>query len=159
MLIISIACVDADNGIGKNQCIPWKNKDDMQLFKTLTINNVVIMGHNTYKSMGSKPLHDRINIVVSSSTQSDCSAIDNNRSTVLKFVTSVHDALEYAKLFNNKIIFVIGGQSIYEQIDADITILTRLDRSYDCDKFFPIDKKNTRIDLTYKSLNLEVLFA
>ena len=62
-----IVAVDKNtHGIGKNGRIPWNNKDDMKWFKNVTTgdgNNSVIMGRNTYESIG-KPLPNRINIVI-----------------------------------------------------------------------------------------------
>ena len=59
-----IACVDSDFGLGKNNSIPWNIKDDMDYFKNMTTNNIVIMGRLTYESIG-KALPNRINIVIS----------------------------------------------------------------------------------------------
>ena len=55
-----------NGGIGKNNMLPWNLKPDLNRFKTLTIgekNNAIIMGKNTWKSIGSKPLKHRKNIV------------------------------------------------------------------------------------------------
>ena len=50
-----IVAIDEENGIGKNNTIPWNNPTDMKNFRLLTIgngNNAVIMGKNTYLSFG-----------------------------------------------------------------------------------------------------------
>src|SRR5579885_2827290 len=69
-----IMAVDQNNGIGKNNSLPWNIKKDMKYYKekTLTTNdsnmkNVVIMGRKTYESIPAKfrPLTGRINIVIS----------------------------------------------------------------------------------------------
>jgi dihydrofolate reductase len=36
-----------NKAIGKNGDLVWKNKLDMQRFKNLTINSIVVMGKNT----------------------------------------------------------------------------------------------------------------
>jgi dihydrofolate reductase len=85
------------------------------------------MGGNTWRSIGSKPLPNRINLVISN--------------TIPNSYKSVEDALEEAKKYN-KPIFIIGGASIYEQTFkyAKTVYLTRINSDYNCDTFFP--KKN-----------------
>lgn len=60
-----IVCTDNNNGIGKDNDIPWKLNKDMTYFTNITIGNItdlkyniVIMGNNTYNSITSnfKPL-------------------------------------------------------------------------------------------------------
>ena len=60
-----IVCFDSNYGIGKNNTIPWKLSSDLKRFKELTLNNIVIMGKNTWTSLPKKPLQNRINIVIS----------------------------------------------------------------------------------------------
>ena len=52
--------------IGKDNSIPWHISDDLKRFKKLTTGNVIIMGRKTFESLGSKPLPNRTNIVISS---------------------------------------------------------------------------------------------
>ena len=42
-----ITAVDENNGIGKNNSIPWKLPKDLHHFKMVTMNSYIIMGHNT----------------------------------------------------------------------------------------------------------------
>ena len=67
-----VAC-DKNLGIGKNNDLPWKLKQEMNFFKETTLSlkiykkkNVVIMGRNTWESIPTKykPLRDRINIII-----------------------------------------------------------------------------------------------
>jgi dihydrofolate reductase len=69
MIISIIAAVTENNVIGANGNLPFKQKDDLLRFKFLTTNNVVIMGRKTFESMGSKPLPNRTNIVISHNAQ------------------------------------------------------------------------------------------
>ena len=77
MFDIILAC-DINNGIGKNNKLPWKIKEDMEYFKTKTTyseypdyKNVVIMGYNTWISIPNKfrPLKGRINIIITKNHQ------------------------------------------------------------------------------------------
>ena len=63
-MVSIIACIDSNYGIGKNNDIPWKLKPDLKYFKQMTLNAVIIMGTNTWRSIGSKPLSNRINLVI-----------------------------------------------------------------------------------------------
>ena len=65
MIISSLVAMNADNVIGVNNDLPWKLKDDLQHFKNYSMNKAIIMGRNTYDSIG-RPLPNRFNIVVSS---------------------------------------------------------------------------------------------
>jgi dihydrofolate reductase len=59
-------------GIGKNNALPWKIPSDLKMFKKITTSgpskNAIIMGRKTFESIGSKPLPNRLNIVVSQGT-------------------------------------------------------------------------------------------
>ena len=59
-----IVAIDKKRGIGLNNSIPWYFKEDLQFFKKITLNSIVIMGRNTWESL-KKPLPQRYNIVLS----------------------------------------------------------------------------------------------
>ncbi len=54
---------DPDGYIGKNGTMPWHLPADLKHFKAVTLNHPVIMGANTFKSIG-RPLPKRENIVL-----------------------------------------------------------------------------------------------
>jgi len=62
----AIYAIDLNNGLSKNDTIPWTCKKDMSFFMNKTKNNVVIMGKNTYFSLPieHRPLRNRLNIVL-----------------------------------------------------------------------------------------------
>ena len=65
-----IVAVDKNNGIGKNNKIPWYFSEDLKYFAKMTKgggNNAIIMGRKTYESIGNYPLPKRTNIIISSS--------------------------------------------------------------------------------------------
>ena len=134
--IAHIVCFDKGLNIGvvdkdTNQYyMPWGHtlKGDLKRFKELTQNNIVIMGTNTYKSIG-KPLPNRINIIVSASTYK---YTDSNTYFVrftLEEALDLADALAHQHQCN---IFIIGGSSIYRQTEhiIDRAYITLLDTSY-----------------------------
>lgn len=114
-----IVCIDRLGLIGADNKLLWSIPEELQFFKETTKYNVLIMGHNTFKSIGSKPLKHRINIVVTSSTEYE----DTDE---LYFCNSIKEALELSQEickeleavpdqtdFKDLKVFIIGGSSIY----------------------------------------------
>lgn len=100
---------DLMEGIGVNNQIPWQCKEDMRWFREKTTGHIVVMGRKTFESMGSKPLKNRVNIVISSTM-----AQPEDGSYIV--VSTPGAALaEYAKLYGEKprTLFIIGGSKIY----------------------------------------------
>lgn len=108
--ISHIVCMDRKGVIGYNNSMPWHIPEELQYFKKITANSIVIMGNNTYKSIG-KPLAKRVNIVVSLTEE------PITEETFFR-VNSIEEAFvvaEYIASEESRDIFVIGGSSIYEQ--------------------------------------------
>ena len=64
MIISSLVAMNSNRLIGVNNDLPWKLRDDLEHFKNYSINKPIIMGRNTFDSIG-RPLPNRINIIVS----------------------------------------------------------------------------------------------
>lgn len=129
-LSIISAIARTDRAIGKDNALLWHIPEDFRHFRDLTSGHAVIMGENTYHSIG-KPLPDRTNIVVSM-----------DKGLVLDgciVVHSLEEALEQARQAEREEIFIIGGASIYKQfiLLADRLYLTLVEGTYEADTFFP----------------------
>ncbi|NLP26140.1 MAG: dihydrofolate reductase [Clostridiales bacterium] len=127
-----IVAVTKNWGIGCRGNLLFNIPEDMKFFRETTLNKIVIMGHNTLKSMpNGKPLKDRVNIVISAdnSLEIDGAIVCN----------SVSETLEKVKDYNTDDVFVIGGQTVYEQfLDyCKIALITKIEESIDADTFFP----------------------
>lgn len=113
-------------------------KEDMRRFKSLTEGNIVVMGSTTfYKDLKGKALPNRLNVVLTSKL--NVNSLPYN--VVLLNMSALQVITFLSETYSNKHIFVIGGQSIYEQfIEYATTIyLTEfVDSSLIGDKFFPI---------------------
>lgn len=110
MKVIMMCAVTLDGKIAKNsgQFIDWTGGEDKKLFADETKKaGVVIMGHNTYKTI-SRPLKDRLNIVLTSTTSDKVS-----EPGILEF-TAAHPSRILEELVgrNFKTVFVIGGAVI-----------------------------------------------
>lgn len=125
-MVSLIAAIDDKRGIGKQNKLPWHLHEDLVRFKEITKGHTVIMGRNTFESIG-KPLPDRKNIVITSDPQF--------RAEGVEIVNSVEDAFEKAK----GDVFVIGGASIFSQTIglADKLYITQVEGDFGCDTFFP----------------------
>lgn len=138
-----IVAIDEDNGIGKDNTLPWHHKEDLARFKELTTEHSIIMGRKTMESLG-RPLKNRKNIVVTSRL----SYVDHTFSnrTFREYKPEERDGfflypnIVSAALNAGEDYFVIGGQSIYEQFLpwCKKIYLTRIPGRHDCDRFFRI---------------------
>tara|TARA_B110001454_G_scaffold206928_1_gene217795 strand:- start:23 stop:538 length:516 start_codon:yes stop_codon:yes gene_type:complete len=127
-MISLILATDINGGIGYKNRLPWPLlKKDMEKFKSLTSNNICIMGSNTWNSLPKKPLPNRINVVLSSHHPSNFPGAQ----LVLKSpISNTIHLLETE--FPNKGIFIIGGAQIYKQFRpyADYIYLTFIQEEY-----------------------------
>lgn len=139
-----IVAVDAKCfGIGKNGTIPWKNKDDMKWFKSVTTgdgNNAVVMGRRTYESIG-KPLPNRLNIVLTRSETNIPGCI---------VVSSLEESIKVAQDKKIDSLFVIGGGKVYEEALLkdliDVMYINYIDSGIAEDGFDTFFKLNHELD-------------
>ena len=104
-----IVNVDLDWGIGFDEFLLVRIKDDMKFFKGMTIGKVVVLGRNTLASFpGGRPLKDRTNIILSKNKNYKCDgAIICN---------SIEDLFNTITSYCSDDIFVIGGEVVYSQL-------------------------------------------
>lgn len=99
----------------------WKQKADMKFFKEMTTNKIVFMGNNTFKSMGSKPLPNRINVVLSSTAMIeqmnatfDSGVWEENISGSYLLYQNNISSINELKILFKKDLFIIGGETVYD---------------------------------------------
>lgn len=129
MSVNAILAVDANFGIGRNNGLPWPHEsEDMKWFRDNTKDSVVIMGRNTWESIGCRPLPKRINIVITnSSIQGDYDAV---------YYGDMGKVLQTIQMdYPNKELWVIGGANIYKQAIpfCKHVYLTQFNDAYECD--------------------------
>lgn len=132
-MIIGIVAIAKNFAIGRGGKLPWHYSADLKFFKETTTGNAVVMGANTWRSIG-KALPNRLNIVLTRSgnveTPEDVVKL-NNKQTVI-------DLGKRAK----GDIFIIGGAQVYRDL-ADIIdkwIVTEIPITVDdADTFMPED--------------------
>jgi dihydrofolate reductase len=132
-----IVAYDKKYGIGADNDLLWVRDlpADLANFKDTTMGCPIIMGYNTYRSLG-RPLSGRRNIVVGW-PGTECSE-------GFEVVDSLVKAFDLVS--NDPKVFVIGGGAIYQEaIDmVDEIIATEVDAVFDnATVFFPTVDKNT----------------
>lgn len=100
-----IACINSDNYIGLNNQLLYKISDDLKYFKKCTENHIVVMGYNTFLSLNSKPLPNRLNVVL---TKKNIKSTESN----LIFTNDFNTIIPLAAY---KDIWIIGGEQVYKQ--------------------------------------------
>ncbi len=133
MAIIGIVAIAQNYAIGKDGKLPWHYSADLKFFKQTTLNHAVVMGFNTWKSIG-KPLPQRLNIVLSRSSN-----LESQPSVLL--LRSTNEVLSLANYLNCDL-FVIGGAKTYENFTDTIEnwIVTEVPETIeDADTFMPRD--------------------
>ena len=131
-----ILCINKKFGLGFEGSIPWKVKDDLNLFRTLTMDSTIIVGRKTYASM----------LRVNSE-----SLISSNRRFIVVSKSllpmSLEEAIKDATTYKKKI-FVAGGAEIYKQILENyrhlvsrihVSLLNDTFTDTPCDVFIPED--------------------
>lgn len=133
MAIIGIVAVAQNNAIGRGGKLPWHYPADLKHFKRTTTGGAVLMGMNTWRSIG-RPLPGRLNIVLSRSPRSD-------KNEGLIFLRSEYEAIDLSKYLNCDL-FVIGGSAIFSAFADHIHrwVVTRIPETIsDADVFMPGD--------------------
>lgn len=132
-----IAAVDNEWNIGNKGNLLFSLPDDMNFFRTTTSGKIVVMGRKTLESFpGSKPLKNRINIVLSRSKHDVDGA---------EFVTGVDELLDRLKEYDSGDVYVIGGAQIYSLLlpYCDTALITHVDAvAIEADSKFPELKNN-----------------
>lgn len=127
---VAVIVARARNGvIGRENTLPWRLRDDLQLFKQRTLGAPIIMGRKTWESLG-RPLPGRLNVVVT--RQADYQAAGTC------VVTSLPEAI--LACGDAKKVFIIGGAQIYAQAldQADVLWITEVDADVEGDTHFPV---------------------
>lgn len=137
-MISLIAAIGKNYELGKDNKLIWNLKNDMKFFKNTTLNHTVVMGYNTYLSIG-RPLPLRRNVVL----VHDKKLLNDSNLVVYD---DINELIKKEFQDNNEEKFVIGGASLYKYFYnyADRMHLTLIESTCnEADSFFPeIDEKD-----------------
>jgi dihydrofolate reductase len=132
-MLIGIVAIAENYAIGKDGKLPWHYSADLKFFKRTTINSAIVMGFNTWASIG-KPLPKRLSLVLSRSRE-----IENQPGAIL--MRSKAEVLALSKYLSGDV-FIIGGAETYQTFGDDIDkwIVTEIPETVeDADAFMPED--------------------
>lgn len=127
-----IAAVDANWAIGYKNELLVKIPNDQKWFQKITTGKVVVMGRKTMETFpNGMPLKNRTNIVIT-----------GDRALRVKdaeLVYGIEELLEKLKQYNTEDVYVIGGESVYEELlpYCDTAYITKIDYTYQADRYFP----------------------
>lgn len=113
--MIKLIFASGENGeFGTPTGMPWpRHKQDMQEFKRLTKNNLVVMGNETFKTLGSKPLPERANLILTNSVP--YLGIDFDKDDIMYAKATKESFGAFLKYLDSSIdedVFVIGGAGV-----------------------------------------------
>lgn len=109
LLFSIIVAIGKNNEIGKNNKLLWHIPEDLKKFKEITLGKIVVMGRNTYESIG-KPLPNRHNIVLSKNLK----LFSNNCNEKLEICDDFSKIVENYKNSDEEV-FIIGGAQVYKK--------------------------------------------
>ncbi|MEQ3501044.1 dihydrofolate reductase [Tenacibaculum sp. SSH1-16] len=128
-MITLIAAIAKNNALGKDNDLIWHLPADLKRFKKVTTGHPILMGRNTFESIG-KPLPNRTSIII---TRNNNYFVDG-----CLMANSIEHAIE---LTEGKDAFIIGGAQIYkdalEQNLVDRLDITLIHHEFEADAFFP----------------------
>ncbi|MBE7652125.1 dihydrofolate reductase [Tenacibaculum finnmarkense] len=129
-MITIIAAIAKNNALGKGNDLIWHLPADLKRFKKVTSGHHILMGRNTFESIG-KPLPNRTSVIIS-----------RNKNYVKEgclIADSIEKAIDLSK--DETDIFIIGGAQIYKQA-LENNLVDKLDiclvhQEFEADVFFP----------------------
>lgn len=130
-----IVAMSRNRVIGRNNKLPWYLPGDLRYFKQVTMGKPVIMGRNTWTSIG-RPLPGRMNLVISRDPAWQAPA-------GVVAAASLEEALSRAEaqalLDGAEEVMVIGGAQVYTQAlpQVERMYVTLVHADVEGDAFFP----------------------
>ena len=132
MRISLIVAMGKARQIGLKNDLPWRLPEDLKMFKKRTMGHSILMGRNTFESIG-KPLPGRTSLIISRSAD-----ISKNTDTCFWFTTP-EDAINWAQEKGEEELFICGGGQIYSLLinKAERFYISEVDYDGPADAFFP----------------------
>ncbi len=133
--LVAVVARSRNNVIGYDNALPWRLSSDLKRFKALTMGKPMIMGRQTWDSIG-KPLPGRQSVVVTRNPAF--------RAEGAHVATSPMQAVAIARRLAAEMganeIIVAGGEEIFRALmdETDFIQLTEIDMETSGDAFFPV---------------------
>jgi len=139
MRLSIVVAMDENRLIGKGNGLPWHLPADLAYFKKITTDNSILMGRNTYDSIG-KPLPNRRNIVITRNSEISIKGCE--------VVNSIEKALSITK--DEEEVMIIGGANLFEQLLPDVSRLyiTHIEGEFKGETYFPHYDENDWLEVS-----------
>lgn len=141
-----IAAVDRNWAIGHGGKLLVSIPNDMKHFREETMGKVVVYGRKTLETFPQgMPLGGRVNVILS---ENPGFQVKNAR-----VVSSVEGLMKVLEAYDSKEVYIIGGESVYRQMlpYCNTAHITRIDRAYEADAYFPDLDKDPAWEITADS--------
>ena len=129
-MITIIAAIAKNNALGKDNDLIWHLPADLKRFKKVTSGHHILMGRNTFESIG-KPLPNRTTVIITRNK--------NYFKDGCLIAHGVEEAIDLVE--NDDAIFIIGGAQVYKEIIekglVDQLDITLVHHEFEADAFFP----------------------
>lgn len=161
---IIIVALDSENGIGKDNDLPWNISLDKKFFRQKTIENygtgeinVCVMGRKTWESIPEyyRGLDKRITFVLSHEMSEETLNEQNATKSEVYLIRSIAGIFEKVRFLKEEVVngekrkigsvFICGGANIYTtiirkafKIRINEFYTTIIRKNYNCDVFFPL---------------------
>lgn len=154
-----IMAVSKNGVIGSNGKLPFSQSEDLKRFKLLTMGKTIVMGSKTFQSIGSKPLPNRKNVVLTSKVTTNVESNNDllfcnlDQIFTIEPIDSTETIKSITKLFKNNLnnlnnlnnteeVMIIGGSKVYKDFLPLATkiYLTVVDCEIEGDTFFGFDQ-------------------
>lgn len=115
MSVNIIACINESFQLGdsKTNNLLYSIKNDLNEFRKRTLNNYVVMGKNTFRSL-KKPFDNRVNVIISSNLELTNKYCDDYDILVEDDLEKVLNQYKFTGK-QNKDLFLCGGARIYSE--------------------------------------------
>lgn len=141
-----IVAVDENWAIGNKGELLVRIPNDHKTFRNETTGKVVVLGRKTMDTFPQKkPLLNRTNIILTKNPEYQV------KDAIV--VHSIDELLEELKQYNSEDIYIIGGDSVYQQMlpYCDVAHVTWIEHAYEADSYFPNLDKNPEWKMTAES--------
>jgi len=136
-----ILAITKNGIIGIDNKIPWYIKADLQRFRELTTNHIVVMGRKTFESLPNGPLKNRINIVITREPTNQTKKTTQYANVYFTTIDGIDELIEKIQHQEpstpKKQVFIIGGAQIYNYFlnQTQKIYLTLIDKDIDGDTY------------------------
>ncbi|WOC39582.1 dihydrofolate reductase [Polaribacter sp. HL-MS24] len=129
-MITIIAAISTNNALGKDNDLIWRLPADLKRFKKVTTGHFILMGRNTFDSIG-KALPNRTSVIITRN--------EHYQQEGCLIAGSIEEAIRFAK--DEQEVFIIGGAQVYQQAMernlVDQLDITLVHEEFEADVFFP----------------------